>query len=449
MNRPMKILQINTADAGGGAEGSAVNLMRQFRSMGHESALAVGQKFTGDSSVFEMPRHASFPGNIVLALSNVLRPKNRDIKGIYPLTRMLDRIAMPHRLGQWLDGVDETGYAPFNQFSASMPFVPDVIHCHNLHGWYFDLEYLQQLSKLAPLIINMRDTWLLSGHCAYFLDCERWKVGCGQCSRLDLYPRCRKDRTADNLKRKAEILRNSNVKLTAPSRWLAGLVEQSVLSGIPCKVIPNGINTHVFKQEDQKAARKALELPLDSKIVLFAAAAAKSNFKDSETLWKAAEIISAKCENVRFICLGISAADNLPKGVNVKCLPFVENPQTMAQYYQAADMFMHAAKVEAFGKTVTESMACGTPVAATAVGGIPEQVVDGVTGYLSRPSDAVEMAENVLAHLAMNDEKCQQMRNNAAERGMQFSLERQATSFLDWYAELIEEFQCLKSVSAQ
>ena len=429
----MNILQINTADKGGGAEGSAWNLFKRYAEAGHGSILAVGQKFSSDAGVMEIPRVAHGAGRPFMALSNVLRKYNRRIRGMYPLTRTLDRLASPTRLRQFLSGYDEMDFPGCHQLLERLPWKPDVIHCHNLHGWYFDLEALSEYAEVCPVVVNLRDTWALTGHCAYFLDCKRWKDGCGNCPRLDAYPPCRRDRTSENLKRKAEIFRRAGVHLTVPSEWLARQVAQSALRGLDCKVIPNGIDTGVFCRGDRMKARAALGIPQGAKVVMFAAAARKSAFKDAETLWKAQETLAQARPDILFLCVGIASPNRRVPG-NLHCMGFISDTAAMADAYRAADVFWHAAKAEAFGKTVTEAMACGTPVVASAVGGITEQVIDGECGFLASSADV--FVRHTLDILDFKE--YERMSMAAAERGAQFSLERQASTFLSWYQTLAD-----------
>ena len=427
----MNILQINTADRGGGAEGSAWNLFKQYERAGHGSLLAVGQKFSDDDGVIEIPRVAYGLGWPLLAVSNALRKYNRKIKGMFPLTRALDRLASPKRLKQFLAGYDETDFRGCHQLPGILPWRPDVIHCHNLHGWYFDITVLEDYAKICPIIVNLRDTWALTGHCAYSLDCGRWREGCGNCPNLFVYPACRKDRTSENLRQKAEVFTHAGVHLAVPSEWMATQVSQSKLSHLDCKVIPNGIDTHVFCPGDRLKARQHLEIPMDCKVVLFAAAARKSLFKDATTLWSAMEKLAAHCPDMLFLCIGIDAPSNKYLA-NLRCMGYISDMEKMADAYRAADVFWHAAKAEAFGKTVTEAMACGTPVVASPVGGITEQISDGISGFLAKtPEDFVQSTLKIL-----NDDVCAGMKMAAAERGAMFSLERQAEKFLSWYEEL-------------
>ena len=136
-------------------------------------------------------------------------------------------------------------------------------------------------------------------------------------------------------------------------------------------------------------------------------------------------------------------------------MPYQRDPKSVARYYQAADVYIHAAHAEVWGLTVTEALACGTPVVATAVGGIPEQVHSlshsatspdqeahgrtKATGILVRPRDPEAMAASVVA-LLTEDGLRDSLGNNAARDARQrFGVERQVDAYLSWYHDIVEE----------
>jgi hypothetical protein len=106
----------------------------------------------------------------------------------------------------------------------------DIVHCYNLHGGYFDLRILPALSRRQPVILDLRDAWLLSGHCAHSLGCDRWRSGCGDCPDLGLYPSLPRDGTAFNWRRKQQIFSNSDVFVVTPSQWMLQKVRESMLA---------------------------------------------------------------------------------------------------------------------------------------------------------------------------------------------------------------------------
>ena len=120
---------------------------------------------------------------------------------------------------------------------------PDIIHAHNLHGQYFGLRFLTQHSHQIPVLITLHDAWLLSGHCAHSVDCERWRTGCGKCPDMSLQPPVEQDATAHNWRRKKHIFENSRLYISTPSQWLMDKVHQSILEPaiVESRVVPNGI----------------------------------------------------------------------------------------------------------------------------------------------------------------------------------------------------------------
>ena len=126
-------------------------------------------------------------------------------------------------------------------------------------------------------------------------------------------------------------------------------------------------------------------------------------------------------------------------GAEVRFLPFRKDPKDVADFYKSADVYIHAAKVDTFPNVILEALACGTPVVATAVGGIPEQIEDGKTGFLVAPGDAVEMAARVSQVLANQDLRLTLSVQAAESARRRFDLQRQVDAYLDWYRETLME----------
>lgn len=432
----MNILQINTADKGGGAEGSAYNLHCRFRKAGHHSMMAVGTRLRDDADVYEIPREAAggMVSRLTLGFSNALRKRQSSIPGGRKMARIIERLSCAERMHEWRNGLEEYAFPGCRKLLDILPVKPDIIHCHNLHGWFFDLRLLPELSRQFPFILNLRDTWAFSGHCAYFMDCNKWLDGCHNCPDISIYPPIRLDNAHENWQRKKDIFEASRLFVTAPSKWMIDEAKRSILRAVEYKVIPNGIDTDLFSAGDKARAREELNLPIDAQIVMFASAAAKTVFKDPDTLVECVHILAHNNPKLYFLCIG-TQLDGLNDIGNIIRFPFISSPQKMAMCYQAADVFVHTARAEAFGKTVAESMACGTPVAATDVGGIPEQIIPGRTGLLAPLKNAEKLAEQVQTILSLPPNA---WRDDCVQRGAQFSLQKQANAFLCWYQEIIQ-----------
>ncbi|MFH1727659.1 MAG: glycosyltransferase [Pseudomonadota bacterium] len=441
--KKLNILQLSTFDIGGGAEGSAWNLYNGFKKHGHNSWLAVGSKRTCDKDVFLIPndQYGSFLRKTLSKpkmLTNKLTFKLHHFKR---LEKLFHYAGEPRSYLDSLKGYEDYNYPGSQHILNLTPIFPDILHCHNLHTDYFDLRALSSLSKRLPIILNIRDAWLLTGHCAHSFDCEKWVDGCGSCPDLSIYPAIKKDGTAFNWRRKKEIYAQSRLYITTPSEWMMDSVKRSMLVGVDYRIIPNGIDLEIFKPENKIIARQKLNLPLDKKIILFVANGGKGNiWKDYNTIKKTIEYLTnaSKIENMLFICLGDKGLINLNIQSVIKNYPFELDPRKVAMYYQAADIYLHASKVESFGKTITEAMACGTAVIASSVAAIPEQIQDSINGFLIQPSDYISMAERTMQLLNNNN-----LRKRFIQAGMQivkkkYDINIQISSFLEWYREILE-----------
>jgi glycosyltransferase involved in cell wall biosynthesis len=443
----IRILQVSTSDGRGGAEKVAYNLHRAYRARGYPAWLAVGYKQTDDEHVLVIPNDACRGpwARFWARVGRMLNPFVGRVKGAGRLQQWISRgIGRPRRLWTLLRGHEDFDFPGTWRLLDLLPERPDIVHCHNLHGDYFDLRALPWLSRQVPVVLTLHDAWLLSGHCAHSFDCERWKTGCGQCPDLSIYPAVKRDATAYNWRRKRDIYAQSRLYVATPSRWLMRKVEQSILAPAvhEARVIPYGIDLSVFHPaEDRRAVRAALGLPPDAKILLFAAnGIRRSLWRDFEMMRAAVARVAERMSGqaVLFLALGDDAPPERIGRATVQFVPYQKDPKVVARYYQAADVYVHAARADTFPNVVLEALACGTPVVATAVGGIPEQVEEGVTGFLVPPGDAEAMAAAVVALLADEALRKRFGENAAQEARKRFDLDRQVSEYIEWYQGIIE-----------
>lgn len=445
MEESLRILQVSTSDGGGGAEKIAWDLHRAYRARGYHTWLAVGHKRTDGPHMLVLPNDAYRDpwAKIWIKAGNLLSPLVGRVRGAGRLQHWLRLFGQPRR---WLEiwrGHEDFDFPATWHLLDPASEKPDVLHCHNLHGGYFDLQALPRLSHEVPTVLTLHDAWLLSGHCIHSFDCERWKRGCGHCPDLAIYPAIRRDATAYNWRRKREIYAKSRLFVVTPSRWLMQKVEQSMLAPavVEARIIPYGVDLSVFRPGDREAVRPTLGIPQDAKVLLFAANGIRRNvFKDYQTMRAAVALVAERLhgQGVLFIALGEDAPAEQIGQAEVRFVPYQKDSEAVARYYQAADVYVHAARADTFPNTVLEALACGTPVVATAVGGIPEQIEDGVTGFLTPPGSAAVMADCIVTLLA-DDNLHRRLSHNAAETARRrFDLERQADEYLAWYQELVE-----------
>lgn len=439
----MRILLLSTYDQAGGAEKVAYDLMRAYRLRGHEVRMLVRYRRTADPDVYEID-----PYEGTSSLSGLCRAAERDLRqrqpfrGQYRLVDWLRRCAWPQR---WIDkvrGVEDYNYPYSYHLTDEAEWHPDLIHAHNLHGDYFDLRALAILSRQLPVIWTLHDTWAFTGHCAYFLGCERWQTGCGHCPDLRRPPAVARDQTANNWRIKREIYSHSRLAIATPSAWLMGHVKQSILQTQLARIIPNGIDLAVFKQDDRREARSILGLPQDAFICTFAAQGGDSAnpYKDYPTIKQAARMVAEQLheKKVLSICIGSSRVSRADSAFHYT--GYISDPRRMALYYQASDVLLHAANGENFPCVVLEASACGIPVIATAVGGIPEQIVDGKTGFLVACEDSRAMAEYAVKLAQAPSIKDAMGKNAALYTRQNFDIDRQVAVYLDWFEQLRYEY---------
>ena len=446
----MKIIQISTGDIGGGAEKIARDLFQRHHLRGHDSCLTVGKKKSGDSKIIEIPPPGQFRSTYANALVNAgkkLRSSKSSIRSFSWLCGWIfDLLARPRERWENWRGIEDFNYPGSFKLLDLVSKKPDLIHAHNLHGGYFDLRALWILSKKIPMVLTLHDEWMLTGHCAYTLGCDRWKHGCGLCPDLTIYSAIKRDATAFNWERKRKIYQQSDLYIVTPSQWLMDRVQRSMMRPKLTKVIHNGVDLDIFyPPSDRFMLRNSLNLPVDAFIIL-AVVQKWSRFKDFDTIENALFRLSDNpvLNERKVIFLALGGSDDVDEAIGripIKRIAYISDPEKVASYYQSADIFLHAANAENFPTTVLESFACGTPVIATSIGGIPEQINGGETGFLVPAGDSAGMAERIIK-LLEDDKLRVRLGKQAAETAFRrFGLDRMVDNYLQWYEEVIADWQ--------
>lgn len=249
---------------------------------------------------------------------------------------------------------------------------PDVIHLHNIHGYYLNIpvlfRYLKRCGK--KLIWTLHDCWAFTGHCAYFnyADCHKWKTLCTHCPQKKGYPACvGVSRAKENyLKKKALFTEIPNMTLVVPSDWLGGLAKQSFLKDYPVLTVHNGVDTHIFKPS---AGSISQEHGCGEKKVLLGVAAIWDKRKGLDMM---VELANRLQDEYQTVVIGVTEEQrrNLPP--NMIGIPRTNNVEELAQWYSAADVYVNPTLEDNYPTTNLEAIACGTPVVTYDTGGSGE-----------------------------------------------------------------------------
>ncbi len=274
--------------------------------------------------------------------------------------------------------IELTGFHSFNLLEDSFFQQSRLVHLHNLHGEFFSPGLFSSVLKNKKVIWTLHDERILTGHCSCTLGCERWKLGCGNCPDLTIYPPIKEDKTFEVLEATKKWVTSLNPVIVCPSIWLSNRVKYAYPSLKDILVIPNGIDTDVFRPMDQHIVRKELNLPLDKKIVLFVAEfSTKNPFKGGSILRTL--IKDEAFEQVIFVTVG---GDTSSKQLNHISFPYIEDENIVAKLYASSDVLLYPTQADNLPLVVLESLGCGTPVIASNLGGIPEIIDDPNTGFL-------------------------------------------------------------------
>lgn len=348
----MKILQINTVVNSGSTGRIAEEIGQMAIKSGWVSYIAYGRN--------ERP-----------STSNLIRIGNdKDVKLHGLQTRLFDR----HGLGSKKTTSD---------FIKQIDNIkPDIVHLHNIHGYYINIEVLFNYLKNAnvPVVWTFHDCWPITGHCSYFsyVGCEKWKTQCFECPQKRGYPASYFiDRSKKNYILKKELFNSlSNLTLVAVSQWLSGVLKESFLQNYPIKVINNGINTEVFKLSLNSDFRN--KYGLNDKFILLGVA---SVWEERKGLKDYIELSKLLDSGYQIVLVGLTKKqiEQIPE--NILGIERTESVDALADIYSTSDVFINTTYEDNFPTTNLESLACGTPVITYKTGGSTE-AIDVSTGIV-------------------------------------------------------------------
>ncbi|MDI3546995.1 MAG: hypothetical protein PWR10_647 [Halanaerobiales bacterium] len=370
----MKIVHISSSDIQGGAARAAYRLNQALNRLDIDSRMFVRTKKGDDLTV-------SFPNTSKSIYDN----------SIPSLNFYLERYPVPFSTGR--EGVDIS--------NDSLIKDAEIINLHWINGDFLSLKSLNKLERLnKPIVWTLHDMWPFTGGCHYSNFCDRYQEKCGRCPILKSDQE--EDLTRKVWLKKHEIFNKLDLTIVTPSKWLAESArESSLFSDSEIKVIPNTLDTGIFKPIDKKVARMILNLPMDKHLVLFGAVkATKDKRKGFTYLKEALEKLSFRRKdfnnNLELLVFGASSSEEMESfPYKVNFMGTLKDDYTLALCYSAADVFIAPSLEDNLPNTVMESMACGTPVVAFNIGGMPDMLEHKKNGYLAEYKSAEDLAEGI------------------------------------------------------
>lgn len=371
----MKIAMLNTFDGGGGAARSAYRL--------HQGLLR-----SGVASCFVSQYNKRADPAIVSGASRF----EKLIALLRPLADML-----PMQLYRKRDRrlPFSTAYVPVAQRVRRAVAQADVLHLHWIVHGFVNIAFLRQARR--RVVWTLHDSWAFTGGCHLPAACRRYQESCGCCPQLG--SRSDADLTRLNWQRKWKSWQDVDMVIVTPSHWLADCARSSSLfAGRRVEVIPNGIDTDVFKPLDRGACRRILNLPADKHLILFGAMGATSDENKGFDLLRQA--IAALPQRVGdkeclLVVFGAQKLDLPELQAEVRFMGTLADDIALAVLYAAADVMVVPSRQENLPNTLMEAMACGTPAVAFRTGGIPDLIEHQHNGYLAEPFDTGDLARGI------------------------------------------------------
>ncbi|MBD2180974.1 glycosyltransferase family 4 protein [Aerosakkonema funiforme] len=415
----MKVCIISRSDGRGGAYAAAYRLHQALQRSGSDSIMIVGEKTRDEKTIWgEDTGFKREWTNLALLIDNIVLKTypNRDRSIFSP---------------QWV---------PDSIASKIAKIQPDIINLHWVCAGYLRIESLAKIAKLnKPIVWTLHDMWAFTGGCHYSQGCDRYINSCGACPHL--HSSKNKDLSRWIWQRKAKSWQNINITIVTPSKWLAKCAKASSLfKEQRIEVIPNGIDTKIYRPIDKKQARELLQLPQDKHLILFGATAATSDRrKGFHLLQPALESLSKTAwkEKTELVVFGASeSGDDTELGFKCNYLGQIGDDLSLALIYSAADVFVASSVEDNLPNTIVEAIACGTPSVAFNIGGIPDIIEHQQNGYLAEPYQTEDLAKGI-AWVLENPERHKKLSYRArAKAEQEFTQEIQAHRYTSLYSEI-------------
>ena len=325
----------------------------------------------------------------------------------------------------------------------------DLLHFHGIHGEFFSYFALPTLTASKPAVFTLHDMWPLTGHCSYSYDCDRWKIGCGKCPYPDVHPAIKMDNTRLEWKLKKWVYGRSNISIVSPSNWLTEVASQSMLNRFPIDRIPYGIDTDAYQPLDTSQCRSALGIPIRKKVLMFTAAHVNESRKGYDLLMRAMQHLPKTLKAEMLLLIIGDMAVEKPPDIQSLNLGYISGDRLKAIAYSAADLVVFPSRADNLPLVLQESLACGTPMVSFEVGGIPDLVRPGITGYLAQAENVKDLSNGIIQLLedeSLRQYMSQECRSIALK---EYSLELCTQRHVELYHQVLQDSYCVSETKSE
>ncbi len=416
----MHILHLSTLDNSGGASRAAFRLHKGLIKKSVSSYMFVRTKYSDDEAVISY----KYPGSF--EKFQYRRRKNR-------ISSDFAKYSHSRQTNQELFSDDRSALK--SGFISQLPDA-DIYHLHWTSGFVDLPAFFKRVNK--PVVWTLHDMFPFTGGCHYNSGCEKFKTHCNQCPQLG--SAFHKDLSYFSWQRKFRAIAEfkKRIIIRADSKWLAGEAESSSLfKDLDIGTVHYGIETDEFTPLDKIACRRALNIPVGSRVIVFGAPGINNPRKGFHELLETLIQLRKTYLNLFLLSFG---SGKLPSDIGISFLHLgnVGNNNLLSLIYNCADVFVIPSLQEAFGQTALEAMSCGIPVAGFNTGGIPDMVINGVTGYLADTGNIAGLAEAIDQILKLDENNYKKIADNCREKVMNgFTISHQADKYIELYNKLL------------
>lgn len=265
-------------------------------------------------------------------------------------------------------------------------YQPDIIHLHNLHGYYLNIKLLFKYlaKKKTPIVWTFHDCWAYTGHCVYYdyIGCEKWKKQCFACPKKKEYPNSFLfDNSKKNYKQKKVLFTMpENLTIVTVSDWLKGQVEKSFMSKYDVLRIYNGIDRTVFHPTESNLKER---LGIAGKFMMLGVSDTWSERKGLSYFMKLSQELK---EDEVLVMVGFKKEELTELPPNIIAFERTNSVQQLVEFYSAADVVLNPSFEETFGLVTAEALSCGTPVIVSNTTASPE-LIDETCGRIVDKND--------------------------------------------------------------